>query len=171
MTLSFGLLEHADSLLKNVEDGVETDVCLRRAVSASYYALFHTFNGDAAALVAPQVDLKTNRRIQRWFEHAEMKRTCDRFPGEKLGQPLLGLIGPQASTELKTVCRSFIELQEARHSADYDLNYDLDRDKASEYVQTAMIAFTAWQRIANSAEANIFILSLLLWKNWDRDRP
>lgn len=170
MTLSLGLLEHADSLLKNIEEDTSSDVCLRRAVSASYYALFHKLNGDAAALIAPHVDLETNRRIQRWFEHAEMKRNCSRFLGEKLGQPLLGLIGPQASTELKTVCRSFIELQEARHSADYDLNYDLDRDKASEYVRTAMIAFTAWQRISNSAEANIFILSLLLWKNWDRER-
>jgi hypothetical protein len=25
----------------------------------------------------------------------------------------------------------------------------------------------SWDEIANSAEANIFILSLLMWKNWE----
>jgi hypothetical protein len=29
---------------------------------------------------------------------------------------------------------------------------------------------TSWDLMANSAEANIFVLSLLLWKNWEKDR-
>jgi hypothetical protein len=118
-------------------------------------------------LIAPNVPIETNHRIQRWFEHAEMKKVCGRFLPAKLDQPLLGLIGPTTSPELQHVASSFIKLQDARHSADYDLSYVLDRDEALQFVLQATDAITSWDRIADSAEANIFILSLLMWKNWE----
>lgn len=65
---------------------------------------------------------------------------------------------------------SFIQLQDARHSADYDLSYVLTDEIAWDIFEQASEAIAAWQRISTSAEANIFILSLLLWKNWDRER-
>jgi hypothetical protein len=34
----------------------------------------------------------------------------------------------------------------------------------------ALEAIEAWDRIQGSAEANVFILSLLMFKNWERDR-
>jgi uncharacterized protein (UPF0332 family) len=50
------------------------DVSYRRAVSTVYYALFHHINGKAADLIAPNVQPDTHHRIQRWFDHAEMKK-------------------------------------------------------------------------------------------------
>ena len=169
MDLSEQFLQHAVALLSGGNEEVE-DIVLRRAVSASYYALFHRINGVAVDLLAPNVSAPTNHRIQRWFEHAEMKKICGRFLPAELSSPLRELIGIRASADLQGLARSFIELQNARHSADYDLSYELTLKQAGNYVELALSACEAWERLKGSAEANIFILSLLLWKNWERDR-
>jgi hypothetical protein len=143
---------------------------LRRAVSAAYYALFHQITMDAVGLIAPNVPASTNHRIQRWFNHTEMKAICVRFVPEKLERPLRDLIGESASPDLQTVARNFIQLQNARHRADYDLSYDLTWDDAYELLELASEGVKAWQHIQGSAEANIFILSQLMWKNWERER-
>jgi len=171
LSFSEDLILHAISLLPDIEhQEYRNDVSLRRAVSASYYALFHNINSKAVELIAPNVPAETNYRIQRWFEHAEMKRICGRFLPAKLDQPLRDLIGETASVDLQNVARSFIQLQDARHRADYDLSYDLTWEQARQYIELSVGAIGAWERISSSAEANIFILSLLLWKNWDKDR-
>lgn len=99
-----------------------------------------------------------------------MKRVCGRFLSPKLDQPLRDLIGNTASADMQTVAQSFINLQDARHRADYDLGYSFSWIEARGLVVLAGNAIKAWERIASSAEANIFILSLLLWKNWERER-
>lgn len=171
MDLPQDLLDHAINLLAVKDDStVPKEVDMRRAISASYYALFHQINQDAANLLAPNVPLVTNYRIQRWFDHLEMKKICGRFMASKLDQPLLDLIGPSASSDLQTVVRSFVLLQEARHSADYDLSYAPTGNEAVKHLRLALEAIEAWDRIQGSAEANIFILSLLLWKNWEKER-
>ena len=107
MSFSERLLRHASDIIPDPQnDDITDDVCLRRAVSASYYAVFHLINEDAVRILAPNVTTETSYRIQRWFEHAKMKE----------------------------------------------------------------IAVAAWNRIKKTGEANIFILSLLLWKNWEKDR-
>jgi len=113
---------------------------------------------------------RQNHRIQRWFEHAKMKEICGRFIKPKLEQPVLDLIGTTAPPDLQNVARSFIDLQEARHSADYDLSYKLSSADAHQLIKVAARAMDSWDRIAASAEANIFVLSLLMWKNWEKDR-
>jgi len=169
LTFAEEMLKHAVELLYDPAKQ-PGDIQLRRAVSALYYALFHDINASAARLVAPNVSLQTNHRIQRWFEHAEMKKVCWRFVPPKLDQPLLSLIGETASPDLRNVARTFIKLQDARHSADYDLGYNLTFEDAGQLLAETAIAMGAWNSIQNSAEANIFILSLLMWKNWDKER-
>jgi len=88
----------------------------------------------------------------------------------QLDQPLLDLIGITASPALQNVAQTFVALQEARHSADYDLNYSLTSDESRQLVLSAVDAMASWDSIASSAEANIFILSLLMWKNWEKER-
>ncbi|RXH54986.1 hypothetical protein GRAN_4090 [Granulicella sibirica] len=95
---------------------------------------------------------------------------CRRFLPKLLDQPLRDLLGEAASQDLQMVALHFVKLQDARHSADYDLSYELSEDDTWELFEAASDAVKAWKRIAHTAEANIFILSLLLWKNWDRDR-
>jgi hypothetical protein len=174
VSFSKHLITHALQLAVMEHPGPKQEgmrnVCERRAISAAYYALFHHINGTAVDLIAPNVPAETNHRVQRWFEHAEMKKVCGRFLPTTLGQPLLDLIGNTASPDLQNVARSFIRLQEARHNADYDLSYTFSSAEARQLILLAVGAMDSWDRIATSAEANIFILSLLMWKNWEKER-
>jgi hypothetical protein len=71
---------------------------------------------------------------------------------------------------MQRVALNFVLLQEARHEADYDTSKTLTRTQAQAAVQQAQDAFASWEKIRKSAEANIFILSLLMWKNWEKER-
>lgn len=143
------------------------DVDMRRAVSASYYALFHHLSEAAVRQIAPQTPPEVANRVHRWLDHAEMKRVCVEFARPHLRPPLRDLLGDTASLEMKTVATAFLRLQEARHSADYAIEYKVTRLQAQEFITMAVKAIGAWNSICPSAESNIFVLSLLLWKKWE----
>lgn len=143
---------------------------MRRAVSASYYALFHHLSEAAVQQIAPRVSPEAANRIHRWLDHSEMKRVCGEFARPHLRAPLRNLLGDTATVEMKTVTTAFLRLQEARHSADYDIDYKLSRLQTQEFITMAVQAIGAWDRVCPSAESNIFVLSLLLWKKWELAR-
>ena len=99
-----------------------------------------------------------------------MKRICKEFASPSLQPPFRDLLTGGVSENLQTVAVNFIKLQEARHSADYDLEYQLSWEQATEFIKLAASGIGAWERINRSAEAYIFGLSLLLRKNWERER-
>ena len=131
MTLPEALLLHAWELLEpNSDDNILFEVKLRRAVSGAYYAVFHLIISDAVQQLAPNVPTPINHRIRRWFNHAEMKAICQRFLPVRLRSPLSDLVGESASADMQVAAKNFIELQEARHKADYDLSDHLSLGKS-----------------------------------------
>ncbi len=174
MTFSEELINHAIRLLGNPPDQANgespSNADMRRAVSAAYYALFHRLTEAAVNQIAPDVRFRTSSRIYRWFDHVEMKRVCSEFASSTLNKPLSDLLDEGVSQDIQTLAVSFIRLQEARHNADYNLDYQLTWGQARDFVQSAISAIGAWERTANSEERSIFILSLLLWKNWEKSR-
>ena len=143
---------------------------MRRAVSAAYYALFHHLSEAAVEQIAPYAPSKTANRIHRWLNHSEMKKICREFASSPLKPPLRDLLAGGTSEDMQKLANSFIRLQEARHNADYDLDYSVSWEQTREFIELSVTAIGAWENIKTSAEANIFILSLLLWKNWEKDR-
>lgn len=169
MSLAEDFLAHAINLIPPPEPKPD-QIILRRIVSALYYALFHQLTEDAAGLIGRNVSSEISHRLQRWFEHGVMKQICGRFLKPRLDQPLSDLLGDSASPDLQVVCRTFISLQEARHDADYDPAYAINLNIALQHFESTIEAIEAWRRVRDTSGANVFILSLLLFKNWDRDR-
>jgi hypothetical protein len=66
------------------------------------------------------------------------------------------------------VLRSFVDLQEARHEADYDLARQWRRFDVLKYVQAAGDAFDNWQKVRNTPNATVFLTALLLQRQWAR---
>jgi uncharacterized protein (UPF0332 family) len=163
------LLEQAESLA-NKEPKRPKQASLRRSVSTAYYAVFHLLSAEGSELLAPNTDKATRHLIQRWFDHGEMKKTCQKFLSSPLNSPLKELIGQTASVDLRRVALHFITLQDARHSADYDMSWNLTRSQTLLFLQQAKDANEAWLRIRKNPEANIFILAVFLWKYLDRPR-
>jgi hypothetical protein len=86
--------------------------------------LFHLLTSEASALYA--VDRELAARINRTFNHAEMKKTSSLIANDKLPRSIVGT-SYSSPPDLKTVANSFISLQQARHEADYDLTPSFHR--------------------------------------------
>ena len=163
------MLELADKLAR-MERTRPKQVSLRRSVSTAYYALFHLLTSDSIAILAPNVTSAASGRLQRWFDHGEMKKVAGMFSSPTLQKQFATLVQAPPSLDLQTVALNFVSLQQARHEADYDMNLQLDRSAVLDYLQSAWDAFEAWNRICRSHEANVFALALLSPKLFDRER-
>src|ERR1700685_2635147 len=115
---------------------------LRRAVSTSYYALFHLLVSEASALLTSG-DGKLQHLVARAFEHGDMHRACSTFAS---GGALPALVDAHYGSvtlppELKVVAQAFLDLQGARHDADYATHRGWTRTEALTEVERAEKAF------------------------------
>jgi uncharacterized protein (UPF0332 family) len=111
------LLDVAKSLAES-ERGAPKQVKLRRAISSSYYAIFHCFVTAAADLLA-RADARGTHRylaVYRSFEHKRMADVCRQVSAGSLKTEE----GTSFHQLLRQCALAFVELQENRHEADYD---------------------------------------------------
>src|ERR1700749_1747116 len=108
------LIEHAIFLSELNLPLDPPQVNLRRAVSAAYYGLFHLLTGEAAGNWKHQ---SQRDRFARMFDHGRMKACSSKV----LSHPLpVDAAEIHIAMDLRLVADSFIKLQQARHTADYD---------------------------------------------------
>lgn len=169
MSFAIDLLDQADHLASR-ETKRPKQASLRRSVSAAYYALFHLLTWEAASLVAANATELALQKIQRWFDHASMHAACGIFSANTLTGGLSNLAGNTPLPELQLVARAFRDLQEARHSADYDMTSSWTRLKAKQNIQIARDAFAAWTSVRKTPQAAIFALALLDLKRVQSER-
>lgn len=182
MTYHHDLLEQASHLAKR-ETKKPRQASLRRAVSAAYYALFHLLVAEGAKQLSPKKADGLNLLVGRAFNHSDMRNVCKNFaeahsnaiktnpkpspaPIQKLID--LRLITLPIDARLFAVCQAFIELQEARNEADYNLGKQWNRLDVLTHIQTARQAFDDWKAICNSLPATVFVAALLLQRHWGR---
>lgn len=156
------LLEQARHLSRR-ERGRPRQASLCRAASAAYYALFHLLGDESAKLLFPR-ELRTP--LRRAFDHGKMRQMADEFrrPSSRVCSDL----GVVPTVDLQSVAKAFIDLQEARHKADYDASHRLTRSEVNGYVMAAQNAFDTWKRIRNSPEARAVLTVLLVGDRWRR---
>lgn len=142
MALPHDLLEQAAHLAKR-EPKRPKQASLRRAISAGYYAVFHLLVSDGIRYWKIE---RQRAVLARVFDHGSMKQACSR---------------PQLEPRLKEVADAFVELQQARHSADYDYSKVFTRVEALAHIETAKNAFQKWKTVRNEDFAQDFLLSLL----------
>jgi uncharacterized protein (UPF0332 family) len=168
MSLHADLLAHARYLVRR-EPKRPKQVTLRRAISAAYYALFHLLIFEASRLFAK--DVRLWKRLNRVYGHGEMYEVSVSFAHgrwPKVFDPIKGVfLVPQ---ELKDVAQAFLDLQEARHDADYDLNQRFTRSDAVVLVKRADQAFRDWKAVRRHDLARIYVGCFLSWKLWDKAR-
>ena len=106
------LLDAAHVLLSSAE-GRPTEASLRRAISSAYYALFHCLSRECADLLIGGSGSDRSdaawRQVYRALEHGPAKTKCRKremirkFP-----------------EEIQSFAKTFADMQEKRHGADYD---------------------------------------------------
>jgi hypothetical protein len=164
VSLHRDLIEQAEHLAKR-EPKKPRQASLRRAVSAAYYALFHLLISDGALRLIPGVPGPLRAQAQRAFAHNEMKRACEQFtrPG-----PYPHLLAAPVEAELAAIAATFIDLQQQRHAADYDLSQTFDRIRVLRIVSQAKAAMTDWHTVRSRPNANVFLTALLLGSRWSK---
>ena len=163
MTFESDLLEQAKDLAEK-EPQKPKQASLKRAVSAAYYALFHFLVSEAASFMVKGTGQKGIRLVfQRAFVHGHMKKVAVSFAGGTVPDHWKGPMARQpVSRELKQVSTAFVDLQAARHEADYDLTHHLSRKDALDLIERSKRAITAWRKIRGTLEANVFLAALLV---------
>ena len=155
MAFADDLLEQAYHLA-NLESGDPKQASLRRAVSTAYYALFHLLIDEAVGNwgVARQRSI-----LARTFDHGKMKGVC-----EDQVRSFYSSGQPSSAAQLKNVAQAFVQLQEKRHTADYDNAFVWSRDNAIVAIDTVRAAFSDWQAIRDQDAAQDYLLQLFLPK-------
>jgi hypothetical protein len=75
--------------------------------------------------------------------------------------------------DLRLVAKTFVDLQDARHKADYDTAKSFTRDEVQTHIREVRKAFEAWDRVGETTEARMYLACFSLWKVWNKkhDNP
>jgi len=130
---------------------------LRRAISTAYYALFHLVIGEATANWS-QSELRP--LLGRVFEHGKMKQACSRVSGVQSEiPPFEKRLTPE--DHLRAVAKTFIQAQEQRENADYDVALQWSRQDVEAQIESVADAFRSWIAIRDQPDAQEFLVLLL----------
>ena len=148
------------------------DAALRRGISTAYYAIFHDLTRHTASHLLGSCPQEIQNEIRRSWSHGEIsqlaKHVLERakalvrapvppVPGhlEKLG-PLLDVVA-RDSTLVETL-RLFNDLQEQRHSADYDHEVKFIKWHLLEACRNARFARRLLRDASSAAREALFTL-------------
>lgn len=181
MPLAEQLKEHARFLMKAHLQTWQTrdpqhppqEVLLRRVVSAAYYSVFHLLSAAVAEQISPAAPPGLRGRTQRALGHSGMASIAQQFskPGKCGNLPSdIGLSQP-ISEKLATVAKNFVDLQEARHIADYDV-LDLEKEISIKWAHDCLMmaeqVFNDWESEKDSEGAKVFLAALMLGDRWNK---
>lgn len=145
---------------------------LRRAVSSTYYAVFHYLVDEACRVQigAHHSQAAYRRVLGRAFSHSVMKQACVSFGGGTLRAAVAkGLPKGAGGTYLipqpiQDLAVTFSELQEKRHLADYDLTDQFSRLDVLALIDQARNRVAAFAQLPASDDKRFFLACLWAWK-------
>ena len=127
---------------------------LRRAVSAAYYALFHTLALSGANALAGSSRASRNqsawRQAYRALEHGHTRNQC-------LNRPAMNMF----AAEIRNFGQLFVLLQSQRHSADYDPYARLARADVMSLIEATEEAIARFENAA-ATDRRSFAIHVLL---------
>jgi hypothetical protein len=159
------LLDQAELLIQQRRPGPPRQADIRRAISASYYALFHFVMTQAADMVVGSTKRREARYsvVYRSVDHSQLKSLCQ---GVRSARPDLRFAAMTPKQGFGDMMKHFaavaLELQEKRHAADYESDGLSRPSDALAAIAGARAALESYQ--AAPAEERLAFLTLLLFK-------
>lgn len=125
------------------------------------YALFHLLIHEAMARIVADQTLRS--RVGRSFDHAKMKQVCQEYSSAAAGGGgILTVRGVAIAPQLRDIGTAFVDLQQARHDADYDTGTPLGHADADFKVLMAEEAFRDWTARPADTSSGVFLTDLFL---------
>lgn len=143
---------------------------LRRAVSATYYALFHFLTTQSArTLIGAHQSLTSYRHLlARAYVHGEMKSACIAFGGGSYPRSLAAGLPTDFAVrkEIEDIAMAFVDLQSKRHIADYDFSQTLTRADVLATIEVAHASIDEFNKFDSSDGCRkFFLVCLLIWRS------
>jgi hypothetical protein len=150
------LLQQAKELVhKNPNTPTQAD--LRRSVSSAYYALFHLLIFEACLNWSNDI---SRPGLARMFDHGVMKKVSKKVTDANK-MPYAGE-DPAVVDKLRSFAGLFVQLQEQRHEADYNIKDAWTLTQSLKEVLAANRAFVTWQEIRTGKISQDYLVSLLI---------
>lgn len=145
---------------------------LRRAISTTYYAVFHYLVDEACCMQMGTQHAQAAHRhvLGRAFVHTVMKQDCTSFGGGKLkdavikGLPRDGAGNYVIPMAIQNIAATFAELQTNRHLADYDLTERFSRYDVLALIEQAREQVREFSESPSSDAKKFFLACLWAWK-------
>lgn len=159
------LLDQAKQLAKR-EPRKPKQASLRRAISTAYYALFHLFVNEAVCLLIKGRNRRVLRQtLSRAFVHSQMKDVSQQFGRDQVSDKFrAALNGLMLQPELISIAKTFVDLQQARHEADYDVSRDFTKRDCLDLVGRVEKSFIDWNTVRGSLQSEVFLVAMLAQK-------
>lgn len=160
------------TLIADLDEKKPKQANLRRAVSTAYYAVFHyLIDESCCAQIGTQNSQKEHRHVLgRAFTHPVMKDACTSFAGGTLKSSVIkGLPRDEHGnypipSEIRNIAATFVELQEKRHLADYDLSENFRKSEVLSLIDQAKVHVQEFKDLASSDTRKFFLACLWSWK-------
>lgn len=171
MTAPVEFLEHARGLLA-AGGGNPSQADIRRVISGSYYAVFHLLVQEAVELLVPATPAALRKKARRGLSHVNMKQLCKGFEhgrAANLNKLVADCFSDPLARPLVNVARTFVDLQEKRHEADYNMDAQFTGAEAASLHADAEAVFQDWPALKGHPNTTAFLTCLVLWKQWRGD--
>ena len=146
------LLDLADFLAgRGAGQGRPRTIYLRRAISSAYYAMFHKLCQHIAEdLIGETSWSPKHAAAARWIAHTDLTALAEAANGR--GNLALRNILDPVDARVAGLFKDFLDLQGARHSADYDDFFDVTKSMTLSYIDSARSAVNSADQLYDSGE-------------------
>lgn len=142
---------------------------LRRAISSTYYAVFHLLVDEACRVQigAHHSQAPFRQVLGRAFAHGVMRDACKSFGGGTLKKGVSQGLPASFSIpqEIRRIAEIFVDLQEKRHLADYDLTVRFNRSDVLYLIGFVTGGIVPFKELPSSEEKRFFLSCLWAWKD------
>ena len=160
MSLAADLLEQALHLATR-ETNRPRQASLRRAVSAAYYSLFHLVIDDAMKQLIAVPRFRS--AVARSIDHKDVRKAAAALlaaaRNPQPNQKIVALLVRPLEPALVDFCSAFVDLQDRRHEADYDVTAVFTRSQVLSFLSVVQAAHAAWKEERATDNAAAFLLA------------
>lgn len=104
--------------------------------------------------------------LARAFNHGTMKAVAEEFSRSSIPAKIRSALdGRVLQPELVSVAEAFVNLQQARHEADYNRARRFTREETLDPYGEARQAFADWKTVRRTVQADAFLVALLAYNN------
>jgi hypothetical protein len=155
------LFEQADGLITAARPEGPRQEDLRRAISTTYYGVFHFTLTAAANMIVPEAIRSTDQYslVYRSVDHAWLRTLCEEIQKPKMRQKWRPYAPAGGFGSIGDFAAGVLELQDLRYEADYDPLFSIEVQEAKLKLDLARAAVDIFQQSTDTQrKAFLFLL-------------